>query len=387
MHVEVQSATALLHTKCSHAPCANDAREAMPATDSRFVDVARALGAGEDLAARRKTMSSTPKLATRLFLAALVLVPAFGAMGCASHDDDAPGAAEAPPASRAEGIKFAKGLMGVRSDAPPSTDAQGGRYEAVVELIVQEVERRYPAVLDAFPAEMASGDPVRVERALHGMQDALAEIGSSAALRARVLVDPRFAGIGIRNTGTKEPTTDNTGDDKKDEPAAKADLGKGPDGKFGDGRQGALGAAQDTATLAGVGAQGGIGAAMRLNDLNKIDNGTLKPDPESRLGAYDATKGYPNGTVGNSVHNAIGTIYTGMGTYGQENIGRVFNSDEARALYPEPVDSDAGRKMAEIEHGYWENVKKEDPYSAGGQLGSAFSPAARDFLQRNVFTK
>jgi hypothetical protein len=43
--------------------------------------------------------------------------------------------------------------------------------------------------------------------------------------------------------------------------------------------------------------------------------------------------------------------------------------------------------MAEIEHRYWENVKKEDPSSAGGRLGSAFSPATRDVLQRQLFRR
>ena len=120
--------------------------------------------------------------------------------------------------------------------------------------------------------------------------------------------------------------------------------------------------------------------------LEKIDRGELVPDPESRLGAYAATKGYPPGSVGEAVHNAIGTIYIALGNYGEERIGRVFNSAEARALYNHPVDSQAGALMAAIEERYWQNVRAEDAWSPGGQLGSAFSPAVRDFLQRNIFS-
>jgi len=93
------------------------------------------------------------------------------------------------------------------------------------------------------------------------------------------------------------------------------------------------------------------------------------------------------GTVGNSVHNAIGTIYITFANYGQERIGRVFNSPEARALYDQPVASCAGYQMAALEYQYWQDVRAEDAVSPGGNMGSAFNPVARDLLQRHVFDR
>ncbi|MGX7828830.1 hypothetical protein ACTG9Q_27445 [Actinokineospora sp. 24-640] len=75
-----------------------------------------------------------------------------------------------------------------------------------------------------------------------------------------------------------------------------------------------------------------------------------------------------------------------FGNYGQEKIGRVFNSPEAKALYNLPVDSWAGRRMAQLEYQYWHNVHVEDPWSPGGQLGASFDTDRRDFLQRKVFS-
>ena len=74
-----------------------------------------------------------------------------------------------------------------------------------------------------------------------------------------------------------------------------------------------------------------------------------------------------------------------LANYGQENIGRVFNSPEARALYNQPDASCAGRQMALLEYQYWQDVRAEDPLSPGGNLGSAFNPGVRDLLQRHVF--
>lgn len=123
----------------------------------------------------------------------------------------------------------------------------------------------------------------------------------------------------------------------------------------------------------------------RSEDLSKVDGGTLIPDPRSRLGAYAATRGYPPGTVGDAVHNAIGFIYEVFGTYGEEQIGIVFNAPQAQVLYKDPVDSPSGHKMAQIEYAYWRRVLHEDVTSGGGLLGSAFPTTVRDFLQRYYF--
>src|SRR5207253_1978977 len=120
--------------------------------------------------------------------------------------------------------------------------------------------------------------------------------------------------------------------------------------------------------------------------LRDVDRGKLSPDPMSRLGAYAANRGYAKGTVGHAVHDAIGTIYATFGTYGEENIGVIFNSPQAKALFADPVTSPSSRRIAEIEYAYWQRVLREDPTSGGGRLGSAFPPMVRDFLQRDVFT-
>jgi nucleoid-associated protein YgaU len=124
-----------------------------------------------------------------------------------------------------------------------------------------------------------------------------------------------------------------------------------------------------------------------LTDLQRIDAGDLTVDPKTRLGAYAATAGYRDGTVGAAVHNAIGTIYGTLGTVGEEEIGTVFNSPQARALYNKPVDSDASRQMAELEYAYWSRISDQKPDSTGGKLGSMFSPAFRDFLQQQLFSR
>jgi hypothetical protein len=161
-------------------------------------------------------------------------------------------------------------------------------------------------------------------------------------------------------------------------------LGRGADGKFGDGESGLKGAVVDAYDLATESTPSEI--AGRGATLAAINSGAYTPDPESRLGAYAATRGYPKGSTGYAVHNAIGTIYGALGTYGEEKIGRVFNSAQAKALYSQPVTSSASLKIATIEYGYWANVKAEDPLSAGGQLGTAFSPSARDALQKKIFS-
>jgi hypothetical protein len=127
-------------------------------------------------------------------------------------------------------------------------------------------------------------------------------------------------------------------------------------------------------------------AADLSDTLTQVNAGTLRPDPNSRLGAYAATAGYAAGTVGEAVHNAIGTIYVGLGTGGEEQIGTVFNSAEARALYAKPLTPETSRQIAGIEHAYWERVRAENPLSLGGNLGSFFDVGTRDFLQRHLFS-
>ena len=119
-------------------------------------------------------------------------------------------------------------------------------------------------------------------------------------------------------------------------------------------------------------------AAIRAQTLARIDRGELVPDPSSRLGAYAATVGYPEGTVGHGAHRAIGALYVTAGTFGEEEIGDFFNSPQAQALLSEPVTSPANRRLAELELGYWETQEG----TWGGFFGTKFGVPIRAFIQR-----
>ena len=124
------------------------------------------------------------------------------------------------------------------------------------------------------------------------------------------------------------------------------------------------------------------GSSGRALDLAQVDAGG-EVDPHSRLGAYQATGGYREGTVGHAAHNAIGQIYEMAGTIGEDRIGEVFNSPEARALYNEPVNSGASAQLAQMEFDYWSQQREEG--TLGGYMGSAVPPATRDWLQQETF--
>lgn len=267
------------------------------------------------------------------------------------------------------GRHFAAGLLGVDSDAEATKGEQ--KYRAVVDGLIAQLDENDEKYFVNLSVELDSGDPERVATATMDLQTKLDAAAKSAKFNQRMnggAAIPTFSGLKTKDTGG----------------GSTSQLGMCEEGRFGDEKTGPSGALQDLRALPSMSA---AGVAQRGLDLVDVQTGKVTPDPESRLGAFEATKGYPPGTVGAAVHVAIGTIYVGMGTYGEEKIGRIFNSPEAKALYDQPVDSPAGAKMAALEHQYWENVRKEDPYSMGGQLGSAFSPAARDWLQKNAFTR
>lgn len=205
-----------------------------------------------------------------------------------------------------------------------------------------------------------------------------AEVEAKAPVASDVVAGARERAAGVEAQARERLTTPTTNETAPTGAKPTRGLGQDANGRFGDARTGASGALADATDVQ-------PGLLDKLQTLRDVDSGKLKPDPESRLGAYEATKGYPPGTVGHAVHNAIGTIYGTFGTFGEEKIGRVFNSPEAKALYNQPVDGPAGKEMARLEHQYWENVRKEDPWSPGANMGSTFSPGVRDWLQRKVF--
>lgn len=116
--------------------------------------------------------------------------------------------------------------------------------------------------------------------------------------------------------------------------------------------------------------------SQRVTDLIRVAIGAYDPPTYSRLGAFKATLGYAEGTVGRGANRAIAAIYLALGTTGEDQIGNVFNSPEAAALFPQDACGPASRRLAEIEHGYWSGQD-----TIGGMMGSAFPPDIRAAIQ------
>ena len=119
----------------------------------------------------------------------------------------------------------------------------------------------------------------------------------------------------------------------------------------------------------------------RAATLIGVETGLINPDRSSRLGAFEATAGNERGTTGRAAHNSIGGIYMLLGNFGEDQIGNVFNSREARQEFGQSLSNGSSRRLAEMEHGYWDRQRQESG-SAGGYMGSAFSPQARDMIQQ-----
>ena len=320
-----------------------------------------------------------------------------------SHEESSAPSADQPPAMTGENL--VRGMMGLPLDpSQEPNDAKSARYEAVARDLIAEIDAEFPGRLAQIEADLKSRDPQRVQGAKAQLDQSIATAASSASLLGRLEIDPALAGMAFPSaTGNKVRVQDgivngDAGSVVGDGGPLVGDAGplvceqpRGADGnpihlgnvngRYGDDRTGASGALADTQDLVDT------TDLLLWRTLGRIDRGELTPDPESRLGAYAATRGYSVGTVGNAVHNAIGTIYLTFANYGQERIGRVFNSPQARALYDQPVDSCAGAQMAMLEYQYWTDVTAEDSYSPGGHMGSMFNPSARDLLQRYVFNR
>jgi hypothetical protein len=297
--------------------------------------------------------------------------------GCSDEPGDASAPASAAPPGDGD---LVRGLLGGRAPGAAEDRASAKAYDAVVEAVLARLDAREAGFVTRIERELRSHDPTRMVAAKKELDAALGGVAADPTLAER-------GGLltqALRPMG--EPTqlvTDASQllcEQPKGQDGQPLHLGR-VNGTFGDDRSGIGGAARDTGDL--VDPQDW----NLLRVLGRVDDGTLVPDPDSRLGAYAATRGYPVGTVGHSVHNAIGTIYVTFANYGQEKIGRVFNSPEARALYNQPVASCAGYQMALLEYQYWSDVRGEDGLSPGGNMGSAFNPTARDLLQRHVFDR
>ncbi len=325
---------------------------------------------------------------------ALAIVLGVGATGCMGtpEEDTAEGSQDA---IRLETQAVVRGMMGLDYEPPTDPTPEEARLEGAGRIILAELGRIDPGALDRFDAALAPHDEGSIE-AWKNMRERLEEIAASERVQRTIREQRLHEGVAPDGTaplesGSEEPAAQDEGGLEEAESAGGEggigsksigirtrggddvpNIGRGPDGLYGDDRQGVGGALRDGRDFFVFGT---------LSKLRKIDRGEVRPDPESRLGAYAATRGYPRGTVGFAVHRAIGAIFVTLGNLGEEKIGRVFASAQARQLYNQPVTSGAGYRMAQIEHRYWLNVYNEDRWSPGGKLGSTFSPAARYAIQ------
>ena len=313
-------------------------------------------------------------------------MPRFGAaallaavVGCSADGDAGATFGASLTVTEQTGAEIARGVLGAQRGV--ATDS----VDHVADGVVSEIEAESPGRLAQIATDLRSRDPERVIAAKLLLDASISGATASPAFLARISgvagivpflpVDPmamRLLDNGIPATTTCTLPGDTLGQ--------QLHLGKA-NGRYGDDRVGLLGAAIDTKDLVDT------TDLLLWNTLKRVDDGTLVPDPESRLGAYASTRGYDVGTTGNAVHNAIGTIYVALANYGQEKIGRVFGAMQAKALYDQPVTSCAGVGIATLEYRYWADVVAEDPVSPGGRLGAMFNPKARDFLQQNVFDR
>lgn len=120
--------------------------------------------------------------------------------------------------------------------------------------------------------------------------------------------------------------------------------------------------------------------SRRSAELAAIQNGTLNPANDTRLGSYEATVGHERGTVGRGANKSIAAIYLLLGTFGQDSIGNVFNSNQAQSTLSSSVSSEDNNRLARTEFDYWQNQWNNDG-SAGGFMGSMFNPTVRAEIQ------
>ena len=252
-------------------------------------------------------------------------------------------------------------------------------YDIVVEHIIELLESEEPGSMERFGAALQSEDVEERGEAWESMYERVNELSNSVELMDLLMADPLFAdhwddevydeGDVIFDRRTLRRT-----DDPCKGPVP--DLGS-VNGVYGNGKNGYFETFKDALKTAAQ------SYALNSLILTGIEAGTGPiPDPESRLGAFYATKGYPADTVGNAVHRAIGAIYLVFGTAGEEKIGRVFNDPRAKMMFNKPIKSWYSRCIAEVEYQYWANVKEENPDSFGGNLGKAARPRLRDCIQQ-----
>ena len=262
-------------------------------------------------------------------------------------------------------------------------------YDVLVDYMIEIAEEQDPGIMARFGATFQRGSVEDGIAAWIDMHELMTEISESPELSAVLLLDPRFAAE-LEPPSFMEDLRTNTRSMSRSMTVCNQpipDLGK-QYGTYGDGK---TTTSKDLAKLlihlnsglSGLVTTGLVHATKNLYDLIRVESGKYVPkDLESRLGAFYATREYKPCTIGRAVHRAIGAIYLGFGSVGEEKIGRVFNDPAAKAFFSDSIWSSSNDCVAAIEHRYWSNVKNEDGMSFGGLLGAFVQPGDRSKIQQ-----
>ncbi|CAF1461892.1 unnamed protein product [Adineta ricciae] len=261
-------------------------------------------------------------------------------------------------------------------------------YDIVVEHIINLAEEQEPGIMARFGAALLVESVEERIEAWENMRERLDAISESPELISVLLQDPLLINYlpsdnlseDLRSRSVNTRTSNNVCYPEI------PNIGK-VNGLYGDGKP-TVPDADDI--LIGVSLVVTRWEAVkdliikRAAVLERVETGKVRVDPESRLGAYYATRDNKYCTVGHSVHTLIGALYLVLGEAGEEKIGRVFNHPLVKQLYSDSITSSSNKCMGDVEERYWQNVKKEDKHSFGGRVGSWFTPDDREKIQSRV---
>lgn len=107
-------------------------------------------------------------------------------------------------------------------------------------------------------------------------------------------------------------------------------------------------------------------------------------DQYGRLGAMLAAKDFKHDQVGYGVYPSIRLIHLLFGNFGQQHIGRIFNSPEAQAIMKKPRTTENHLELGKMEYDYWiSQLGKGDtfPDELMIKFGAAVNPEWRAFIQ------
>lgn len=101
---------------------------------------------------------------------------------------------------------------------------------------------------------------------------------------------------------------------------------------------------------------------VRYRKLKEIDdnNKVAIPPVGSRLMAYYATKQYEKGTIGCTVHKAIGCLYLILGNCWESGIGFLFDQEGIEKFYRASFNHNTSSDLATLEYKFWNSVQRKN---------------------------